>query len=369
MKILFFVHSLRRGGAEKLLLQIASHLDRKGHEVMVVQAVDYDEYTEVEYSDIKKVSLIKTEEYKWPFIFPKLSRQFKKINQEYAPDLICAFSPIMVIIAAFAGVKNKFIHVVQGYGLVARDRSIKQRLYKLLDKISMYLLNYDVIVPTASLKDAFLSYIHTDSSKVKVIASGVDSINLQPNNNIEFTDKLIITMLGTVYKQKGQRYAVDALKELKILNPGLEVSILIIGSGSDLRFIQNKINKLGLSDSISLLGRRDDAFDLVASSHIFWHLSESEGMPLVIMEAMALGVPAIGFNVRGVNDIIDHGIDGYLASHKDMKAIANYTNSLILDKDNYKKFRINARTKIDQKYTIDNMLINYENHFIKSIQN
>jgi glycosyltransferase involved in cell wall biosynthesis len=92
-------------------------------------------------------------------------------------------------------------------------------------------------------------------------------------------------------------------------------------------------------------------------------------MPLVIMEAMALGVPAIGFNVRGVNDIIDHGVDGYLASFKDIKAIANFTNSLILDVDSYKKFRTNARSKVVQKYTIDNMLINYENHFIKSIQN
>ena len=368
MKILFFAHSLRKGGAERLLLQIASHLNKNGHDIKILQVIDFDEYPEGEYADIKKEALLKVHEYKWPYVFPQLVSKFKFVVKDYQPDLICAFSPIVVIISAFSGIKIKLIHVVQGYGSVIRDRTLKQGIYKLLDKISMYLLDYDVIVPTKSLKNAFLAYLKVDESKVEVVVSGVDSKNLQPINKFHFNKKINITMLGTIYRQKRQRDAIEVVKEFKTLNPNLDISVSIIGAGSDEIYIKEKIINSGLEDSISLLGRRDDAFELIANSHIFWHLSESEGMPLVIMEAMALGIPTIGYNVRGVNDVIEHGINGYLAEFKDMKAIASYTNNLILDIDKYEKFRVNARSTIDQKYNIEGMLTNYENHLMKKIK-
>ena len=69
MKIIFFVHSLRKGGAERLLLQIAKYIFNKGYEIIVLQAVNFDEYQE--YSEIKKEYLLDFKEYRWPYIFPK----------------------------------------------------------------------------------------------------------------------------------------------------------------------------------------------------------------------------------------------------------------------------------------------------------
>ena len=114
-----------------------------------------------------------------------------------------------------------------------------------------------------------------------------------------------------------------------------------------------------------MLGRRDDAFELISDSNIFWHLSESEGMPLVVMEAMALGTPVIAFDVRGVNDVIQHNINGCLAEFGDTKAIAINTKNLVENKSMYEKLKSNARNNIDQKYTIKNMFNNYE-HFLKN---
>ena len=59
MKILFFAHSLRKGGAERLLLQIASHLNKNGHDIKILQVINFDEYPEGEYADIKKEALLK----------------------------------------------------------------------------------------------------------------------------------------------------------------------------------------------------------------------------------------------------------------------------------------------------------------------
>jgi glycosyltransferase involved in cell wall biosynthesis len=363
MRIIFFVHSLRKGGAERLLLQLSNHLLKKNHDIRILQAVDFDEYPE--YTISKKESLLKAQEYKWPYALPKLIRHYRKYVRAQNPDLICIFSPLMVIVAALSLMRLKTVHVIQGYGLVSKQKSFKNIIYKALDKISFRILNYNAIVPTNSLKESILGYLSIKSDNVKIVTSGVDSKSLKFNSNIDLENKIIITMLGTVYKEKGQRLAIEAVKQLKKINNNLDFVVKIIGEGSDEKYIKKRIKQNGLKENIVLLGRRDDAFELISSSHIFWHLSQSEGLPLVVMEAMALGVPVIGFDVRGVNDVIRNNQNGYLVKYKDMSAIASYTNSLINDEDCYTRFINAARNEIDEIYNIEKMCINYEEYFLQ----
>lgn len=364
MKIIFFVHSLRKGGAERLLLQIAKYLHNKGYQITVLQAVDFDEYHE--YSEIKKEYLLDFKEYNWPYIFPELIKRYKKYIKSSDPDLVCIFSPLMVIIAALSFIRIKTIHIVQGYGSVVRTRSIKQFIYKILDRLSLAILKFNVIVPTESLKNACLEYLPIKSSKIKVIPSGIDNNQLLFNKkHADFDNQIIVTMLGTIYKEKGQRYAIESVKHIKKIDPDLDIVVKIIGAGSDEDYINKKIIENDLEKNILLLGRRENAFEIISNSHIFWHLSKSEGMPLVVMEAMALGIPVVGFNVRGVNDVIKSGSNGYLAEFKDMKAIASYTIGLINDAKDYNRVRVDARHKIDQIYNIEKMFLNYEKYFIE----
>lgn len=362
---MFLIHSLRKGGAEKLLLQIANYLNEKGYDIRIVQIVNCEEYDEYKFSKLSKIYLIEEEAYKWPIVIPKIIKKLKKASNKFNPDLICIFSPILVIVTAIAGLRTGIIHVIQGYGSVCRGKSLKDKVYKFLDKLALYLTKYKVIVPTESLKKAFLQYTQAKDTTVQVIPSGIDSESLKFNDKYVFNNKVNITMLGTVYKEKGQRHAVEIVKEFKSLYPNIDICVQIIGSGSDERYILNRIKSEKLEKNIKLLGRRDDAFELISDSNIFWHLSESEGMPLVVMEAMALGTPVIAFDVRGVNDVIQHNINGCLVEFGDTKAIAINTKNLVENKSMYEKLKSNARNNIDQKYTIKNMFNNYE-HFLKN---
>ena len=76
-------------------------------------------------------------------------------------------------------------------------------------------------------------------------------------------------MLGTVYKEKGQRLAIEAVKQLKKINNNLDFVVKIIGEGSDEKYIKKELKQNDLKENIVLLGRRDDAFELISSSHIF----------------------------------------------------------------------------------------------------
>ena len=69
-------------------------------------------------------------------------------------------------------------------------------------------------------------------------------------------------------------------------------------------------------------------------------------------------MPVIGFDVRGVNDVIKNNQNGYLVKYKDMSAIASYTNSLVNDEECYSRFINAARNEIDEIYNIEKMCIN-----------
>ena len=367
MKIILFVFSLRKGGAERLLLQIANHLISQGYEVVVLSITSTDEYQETEYSKIERDFLIAHDKYQWPYVVPQILSKLREFFKHNSCDLVLIFTPMLAILFAASGIKKKCIHVIQGYGSLRRPFSIKGLIYNLLDKAAFLKLRYDVIVPTAQLKSFVLSALPISRKKIKVLSSGVDEQILLPLQAKHKFQDLNITMLGTVSKHKGQRYAIEVVQELLKLNLFSSVCISIIGSGSDIDYIQRKVNDAGLNQHIKLLGRRDDAFELIARSHIFLHLSESEGLPLVILEAMSMGVPAIGFDVRGVNDIIRHGENGYLAGFGDFRGIAQLLANLHGSNEKYSMMQKNARHIIENEFSCKDMLLNYEKIILNTL--
>ena len=185
----------------ELLLQVSNHLLKKNHDIRILQAIDFDEYPE--YTTSNKEFLLKPQEYKWPYALPKLIRQYrKKYVRAQNPDLICIFSPLMVIVAAFSLMRLKTVHVIQGYGLVSKQKSFKNIIYKALDKISFRILNYNAIVPTNSLKESILGYLSIKSDNVKIVTSGVDSKSLKFNSNIDLKIRLLSLCWEQFIKRK-----------------------------------------------------------------------------------------------------------------------------------------------------------------------
>ena len=76
------------------------------------------------------------------------------------------------------------------------------------------------------------------------------------------------------------------------------------------------------------MGLREDVPDLMSAAHVFWQLSESEGLPMVVLEAMAAGLPVVGFDVRGTRDIVVDGETGYLVPFGDIQSVATNDTSL-----------------------------------------
>lgn len=141
------------------------------------------------------------------------------------------------------------------------------------------------------------------------------------NAHIEDNIKLSLLFVGRLSKEKG----IDVL--LKALVPLGGYHLSIAGSGAEREFLEHQSKELGISNDISFLGNvqwGEPLFELMGKSDLLILPSYSEGLPLVILEAMSFGVPVIASNVGGIPEIVKNGENGYLfnaGDHQELRRL------------------------------------------------
>ncbi|ULO06387.1 glycosyltransferase family 4 protein [Paenibacillus sp. 19GGS1-52] len=143
--------------------------------------------------------------------------------------------------------------------------------------------------------------------------------------------RYIITVGRLFEHQKGHSLLVEAVQQLKDIP---DLKILIAGNGPDEHRLQEMIREKGLEDKIILLGSIRDKEVLANyynASELFVLPSRYEGLPLVILEASACGLPTVAFNVMGVRGLVQNGVNGLLAENLDPAALAASLSKLLGD--------------------------------------
>lgn len=199
-----------------------------------------------------------------------------------------------------------------------------------------------------------------DPERVIVESMGVDleKFDYSPRLPPAEGDVRLLTVARLV-PVKGVRYAVEAVARLP---PEIRARIRfdIIGDGSLRADIERRIRSHGLEDRVALHGRQSHEAVRAAldESHIFLLPSivsdtgASEGMGVVLMEAMARGVAAIGTSTGGIPELIDHGRTGWLVEQRNPQAIADCISSLIREPGQIDDVLERARSKIEEDHDL-----------------
>ncbi|CAM5529549.1 N-acetyl-alpha-D-glucosaminyl L-malate synthase OS=Lysinibacillus sphaericus OX=1421 GN=bshA_1 PE=4 SV=1 [Lysinibacillus sphaericus] len=116
---------------------------------------------------------------------------------------------------------------------------------------------------------------------------------------------------------------------------------------------------------VLFLGKQENLAELYAISDLKLLLSQQESFGLVLLEAMACGVPCIGSNVGGIPEVIDHGVDGYLVELGDTDAVAEYAVELLNDEDKLLRFREAAMRAVNEKFHSSKIVEQYEQLYEK----
>jgi glycosyltransferase involved in cell wall biosynthesis len=171
-------------------------------------------------------------------------------------------------------------------------------------------------------------------------------------------DAPLIGAVGALRAQKSHDVLIEAAVALRRDHPGLRV--LIAGDGPQRGKLEALLDRLGMRDTVMLLGRRMDVPDLLQITDVAVCSSSFEGSPLAVMEYMEAERPIVATAVGGVPDLIDDGVHGLLVGPNDPPALAAAIDELLRDPERGRKMGVQARDRRRHEFDLDAMVVKVE---------
>ena len=184
-----------------------------------------------------------------------------------------------------------------------------------------------------------------------------------------------LLFVGRLIERKGVPYLIEALAELR---RELPATLDIVGTGSQQPALERLAADLGVSDAIRFLGRVDDrelaalytACDAFVLPSIVDRHGDTEGLGVVLLEAMSYGRPVVATDVGGIPDIVRHEQTGLLVPQKDARALAEALRRLLTDPDLAERLGTAGRAYVQTNFSwpsiVDRVVALYEGSNLSS---
>jgi glycosyltransferase involved in cell wall biosynthesis len=238
----------------------------------------------------------------------------------------------------------------QGQWMTNRFR----RLFDIAETLLYRLPYQQIIAVSQSTADALVSRWHVDADRIRVVPNGI-SLPTGEDLAIEHPREIDLVFAGRFVPTKNIEDLIEVVSMCH--DAGAARRALLIGDGPLFGAMVEKTRALGLSGVIEFCGRKTNAevLELLRRAKVFFHASSREGFPVVMVEAMAHGLPVVAYRVPGVVDVIEHGATGLLVTERDTRALATACMKLLASSESRAVMTKNARRVVDESLTISKM--------------
>jgi glycosyltransferase involved in cell wall biosynthesis len=222
------------------------------------------------------------------------------------------------------------------------------------------------VIPVSADADEALKKI-LSPSKLKLVVNGVDTdkfnrsvsqISVRKELGIEENDKVIIAA-AVFRKQKRLDLWLRVAKQVLEKNP--QCKLVLIGDGPEKQLLMSLASELNLGNNIIFTGLKENVRPYFAIGDIYLMTSDFEGLPVALLEAMSMGCAPIATKVGGIPEVIENANSGFLCEAGDANAIAEKVNELINNEQLLKTIQTNARKRIEENFSMKNMVKKLEN--------
>lgn len=188
--------------------------------------------------------------------------------------------------------------------------------------------------------------------KLVVSRLGIDPAVFRPRPHRAHPEVFEVLCVGRLTPAKGQHLLVDAIARLR--GEGRSVRLRLVGDGPDRGSLERHVAALGLHDAITLEGavNQDRIREFYASADCFAIPSFAEGIPVVLMEAMAMEIPCVTTHITGIPELIRNGTDGVLVAPSDVDGLVDALARLIDDPDERERLGRNGRVRVVEHYDL-----------------
>jgi glycosyltransferase involved in cell wall biosynthesis len=173
------------------------------------------------------------------------------------------------------------------------------------------------------------------SHKIELIHPPMDpdlfsSISTRDPYRIPFTEPTspVLGMVGRLSREKGHTYLIAAMPEILTIAP--EARLIIVGSGPDEQKLKEQVKSLRVAKNVEFVGYTRQVIAELARMDVLFVPSLTEGLPIVVLEAMLVGLPVVGSRVGGIPEAISHGETGILVPPRDTAALVEALRYLVM---------------------------------------
>lgn len=325
--IVLFISALRKGGAERVMVNLADYLHRNGVRVtLVTQYICEEEYA-LPAGIPRILSEITPQEETGSRIGDFLARyrKLRRIFMELAPDCILSFigkNNLMTLLCTrFTGIP----------AVVSVRGEPKSEYYnfpmRFLAK-TLFACAAGVIVQTGAARDFFPSVIR---KKAVILKNPLNPAFVRERRTGRPDGRIV--SVGRVDANKNHALILRAFARIAPEFP--DASLVIYGDGEKRRELIGKAQELGLSDRVQFPGAVSDVAEKIRTASAFVLSSGHEGMPNALIEAMCLGIPSISTDCPcgGPRELIEDGVNGYLIPVGDEEALADRLRRIFSDEE------------------------------------
>lgn len=354
--VLHLIETSGPGGAENMLISLVKNLDRSRYRSFVCLLRDGWLKTQLERLGIETIVVPQhcSLDVLWLFRNYRLLKH-RSIHVMHAHEFAM-------------NVYGSFLSSVTGIPIVATVHGKNYFWVKWRRRLAYrFVARQSVMVGVSEDLKQFLTQraaIHPD--KVRIVHNGVDLYRYaesdRPNTirkELEINDNQpVIGTVGNLYAVKGQTYLLRACVVVARAFP--DFMLLVAGRGDQLGALEEEARGLGILRNVRFLGFREDIPCLLQAMDVFVLPSFSEGLPLSILEAMALGKPVVASNVGGIPEVVKDGMTGYLVPPKDPEALAEKILLLLHHPQLAADLGRSGRKRVQEAFSLEQMIQEYQ---------
>ena len=368
-KILHIIPNLRKGGAERLVLDICNELNKKENvSVTLITFSSLNEYQNISQNIDWKVIPSNFS----PSVIGESVLNTSKLQEyvtQHKPDIIHTHlweAEILCSQIDYGNAKS-FTHFHDNMlqlknTIIPLSKKDLTNLYekKIVTRKYKKRLSNFICISNNTINFAKKSLPKTFNKRIHLLHNSVNLNHFIPlKRTPSFPIKLI--NIGSFVLKKNQKFAVDILSEIHKV--GINANITFLGDGDLKESVSNYAMKLNLSNNVHFKGNVDNVSEHLKNANVYVHTATWEPFGLVILEAMASGLPVVSLDGKGNRDIIQNNINGHIFKKQDPNLFARTIINLFNDKNKYdtlSKKSLATAKKFDIENYCDKLLAIYK---------
>lgn len=376
-KIALLATVVEYGGSEKVILTLIKNIDSSLFELVPVIFTRPEQANGVFFKELNKTGItyhkIYVNKHKLKYLNPFMNivEAYKLLKKEKF-DIVHTNGYRADFLGIFLALLTGLPIISTCHGYISNDTALK--LYNRLNYLVLRFFDKILAVSEGIKEQLVRNGVPESSLEVVLNAVQMDSDtesllrHRKEKRELFCTDEndFLIGYIGRLSKEKGIRYLIEACAKLDKV--GLPLKVLVIGDGPQRDDLEKLAQKNGLQNKVFFLGFLSDVENWMPAIDVFVLPSLTEGTPMALLEAMAMGVPVVATNVGGVPDIINNGVNGILVESQDSDNLARTLNDLFQHPREMKIMSDNARETIKNQFNVYNWCRSIEKQYYSLIE-